>query len=392
MKPRVLFYLPVLGYGGVERVVQHLSDGLAAQYDVLVAAQGCEPNNLLSRAQVTDNVVILPAPAGRRAMQHLAIFSQVRRLINVINEHRPDLIVSAWPRVHLTVALALRLLPRARRPRWILTEHNELQGYLGTGWRRKLKTLLIRLLVRNPDAYLAVSHKVASVSAPVYPDSEFRVIYNPAITKDLEARSQEPIDHPWFQGQHCVILAVGRLETMKDFPTLLRAFRLVLNQLPQARLVILGEGTLRSQLESLVFELGLGEAVWMPGIEANPYKYMARATVFALSSASGEASPLVLSEAMYLGKPVVLTSFATASEFVESGVDGLLVEVGNPRALADGLLQVLHNPELQAQLGARARAKSMERFSAEWAVARYAAFFQEVLDRPTPVGHRAFSE
>lgn len=386
MKPRVLFYIPILGYGGVERVVQHLSGGLAAHYDILIAAQGSEPGDLLSQAKLPANVTILPAPTERSAMKHRAIPRQVRRLLSILTEYQPDLLLSAWPRVHLTVGIVLGLLPQARRPKWILTEHNEIQGYLGLGFRGALKTALIRLLVRNADAYVAVSEKVARLSGAVYPGSNFQVIYNPAIAPDLERKAQEPVEHPWFQGQTPVILSVGRMDTMKDFPTLLRAFKLVLERMPQARLAILGEGELRPQLESLVSELGVVERVWMPGFESNPYKYMARATVFTMSSAFGEASPLVLSEAMYLGKPVVLTRFATAPEFVNSGMDGLLVDIGNPQALADGLVGVLQDPQLQAEFGARARAKVKERFSVEQAVTNYAALFEEVLGQPTPVG------
>ncbi len=386
MKPRVLFYIPILGYGGVERVVQYLSGGLAAHYDILIAAQGSEPNDLLSQARLPANVAILPAPTERSAMKHRAIPRQVQRLLAILAEYQPDLLLSAWPRVHLTVGAALGLLPQARRPKWILTEHNEIQGYLGSGLRAALKTALLRLLVRNVDAYVAVSEKVAHLSAAVYPGSNFRVIYNPAIAPDLERKAQEQVEHPWFQGPTTVILSVGRMDTMKDFPTLLRAFKLVLDRMPQARLAILGEGELRPQLESLVFELGVAERVWMPGFVPNPYKYMARATVFAMSSAFGEASPLVLSEAMYLGKPVVLTRFATAPEFVDAGKDGLLVETANPQALADGLVRLLQDPPLQAELGARARTRVKERFSVEQAVANYAALFEEVLGRPVPVG------
>ncbi len=383
MKPRVLFYIPILGYGGVERVVQYLSAGLAGHYDILVAAQGSEPGDLLSQAKLPANVTILPAPIERSAMKHRAIPRQVRRLLSILDEYQPDLLLSAWPRVHLTVGMALGLLPPARRPKWILTEHNEIQGYLGPGLRGALKTALIRLLVRNADAYVAVSEKVARLSGAVYPGSNFRVIYNPAIAPDLERKAQEPVEHPWFQGQTPVVLSVGRMDTMKDFPTLLRAFQRVRERIPQARLAILGEGELRPQLESLVAELGIGEWVWMPGFQANPYKYMARATVFTMSSAFGEASPLVLSEAMYLGKPVVLTRFATAPEFVNSGVDGLLVDTGNPQALADGLVGVLQDPQLQAEFGAKARAKVKERFSVERAVAHYVALFEAVLGQPT---------
>ncbi|RDI95088.1 glycosyltransferase [Meiothermus sp. QL-1] len=377
MKPRVLFYLPVLGYGGVERVTQYLARGLADRYDILITAQGAESRHLLE-ARLPPNVALLPAPTRRAAMSHRAIPAQAARLLGLIRRHRPHLLLSAWPRVHLTVGLAYRFLPQAQRPRWVLTEHNEIGGYLGQGWRATLKRRLLASLVRGADAYVAVSREVARLSEGVYPGARFQVIYNPAISPELERKAQEPVDHPWFRANP-VVLSVGRMEAMKDFPTLLRAFARVLEQKPEARLVILGDGPLRPELEALARALGIAEKVWMPGLEPNPYKYMARAAVFTLSSAYGEASPLVLSEAMYLGRPVVLTRFATAPEFVESGQDGLLVELGNPQALAEGLLRVLQNPSLGEMWGQRARAKALARFAVEAAVERYAALFAEVL-------------
>ncbi|RIH89746.1 N-acetylgalactosamine-N,N'-diacetylbacillosaminyl-diphospho-undecaprenol 4-alpha-N-acetylgalactosaminyltransferase [Meiothermus luteus] len=380
MRRRILFYLPVLGYGGVERVTQHLAQGLADRYDILIAGQGAEPNHLLAQAPLPPNVTLLPAPTQRAAMKHRAIPTQALRLVRLIQRHRPHLLVSAWPRVHLTVGLAYRLLPSPQRPRWVLTEHNEIQGYLGRGWRAALKAWLLQRWTHRADAYVAVSQKVAQLSGAVYPKARFRVIYNPAITPELEQKAQEPVAHPWFQGQTPVVLSVGRLEAMKDFPTLLQAFRLVLERVPEARLVILGEGVLRKELEALAEGLGLQDKVWMPGFDPNPYRYMARATVFTLSSAYGEASPLVLSEAMYLGKPVVLTRFATALEFVDPEQDGLLVEVGNPEALAQGLVRVLQDPGLQKRLGAQARTKAQARFSVEQAVRNYATLFEELIE------------
>jgi glycosyltransferase involved in cell wall biosynthesis len=377
-RAKVLFYIPVLGTGGVERVVQYLSSGLAHHYDIVIAGQGADmENHMLRQAKLPANVLLLEAPIGKASMKHRAILKNVDKLLKIIAEHQPDIIMTAWPRVHLTAGMALNRLPAEKRPKWILAEHNEIQNYIGTGIRARIKTLALRQFCKA-DVYLAVSEKVAKLSAEVY-QNPFRVIYNPAVNPEIERRSMEPVEHPWFQGDTPTVLSVGRLQDMKDFPTLVRAFKLVQEAMPEARLAILGEGELRGQLEQLITELGLSEKVWLPGFESNPYKYMRRATVFTMSSAFGEASPLVLSEAMFLGKPVVLTSFATAPEFVGSGQDGLLVKVSDPQDLARGLLEVLQTPELRGRFGEQARAKVKERFSIDRAVANYDRLFAGLL-------------
>ncbi len=379
-RPRILFYIPVLGYGGVERVVQYLSVGLSPDYDIVIAGQGSEGENLLAQAKLPANIRVLPAPSERSAMKHRAIPMQTQRLRQIIEEHQPDAIMTAWPRVHITAGLVLRGISAAKRPKWVLTEHNEIQNYLGSGPRAALKTWALRQTCLGADAYVAVSQKIAQLSGQVYQGASFKVIYNPALSPEIDRKAAEPLEHPWFQGQTPLVLSVGRLDEMKDYPTLIRAFKIVQEQMPQARLAILGEGILRPGLEALVSELGLGEKIWMPGIDRNPYKYMARATVFTMSSAFGEASPLVLSEAMYLGKTVVLTRFATAPEFVDSGVDGLITaNVRDPQELAKVLLEALRNPQLRAQFAQRAPLKVKDRFLVERAVANYKQLFDEVL-------------
>src|SRR5690606_8401554 len=109
--------------------------------------------------------------------------------------------------------------------------------------------------------------------------------------------AEEPLDHPWFElGQPPVILAVGRLDRQKDHATLLTAFSHIRCR-RAAKLLILGEGAERQLLERRARDLGIAEDVSFPGYVSNPYPYMRRAAVFALSS-SWEGLPTVLIEAL----------------------------------------------------------------------------------------------
>ena len=114
------------------------------------------------------------------------------------------------------------------------------------------------------------------------------------------------VEHPWFgKSEPPVILAAGRFAREKDHPTLLMAFAEVAKTRP-ARLVVLGEGQERSNLENLARELGIAHVVDFPGFKLNPFAYMSRASVFAHSS-THEGSPNVLIQAMACGTPVVST-------------------------------------------------------------------------------------
>jgi glycosyltransferase involved in cell wall biosynthesis len=133
---------------------------------------------------------------------------------------------------------------------------------------------------------------------------------------------------------------VGRLQQQKDYPTLLHAFAQVRQTRP-VHLLILGEGKERAQLEELIKKLGLEDDVSMPGFVMNPYAYMARASMFVLSS-RWEGLPTVLIEALCCGTPVVSTDCPSGPrEILKDGQYGQLVPVGEANALAQAIASTL---------------------------------------------------
>jgi glycosyltransferase involved in cell wall biosynthesis len=191
-------------------------------------------------------------------------------------------------------------------------------------------------------------------------------IYNPVVTDELLEKAREPLDHPWFvEDAPPVILGVGRLEPQKDFETLIRAFHRVQSE-REPRLVILGKGSERAKLERLVQSLGMDNSVQMPGFVDNPFQYMARADVFALSSRF-EGLPGVLIQAMATGCPVVSTDCPSGPrEILEDGRWGALVPVEDEEALAVAILGTIDSPHCLDELRERAQA-----FSASQAVDQY---------------------
>jgi hypothetical protein len=162
-----------------------------------------------------------------------------------------------------------------------------------------------------------------------------------------------------------VALLARRLAPQKGFATLIRAFAEVRRRRP-ARLVILGDGPLRPELEALAGELGVGGDVALPGFVANPYAYMARASVFALSSA-WEGFGNVLVEALACGTPVVAADCPSGpGEILDGGRFGRLVPVGDPEALARAILGTLDRPPDPEVARGRARDFSVEGIAGEY--------------------------
>lgn len=217
---------------------------------------------------------------------------------------------------------------------------------------------LARVFYPRAQAVIAVSQGVADDLEGLIGTGRARVLVipNPVVTPDLTALAAAAADHPWFAPEPIappVVLAAGRLSPQKDFPTLIRAFALLVRQ-RDLRLLILGEGPERAALETLIQDLGLTGRVALPGFRANPFALIARARLFVLSSA-WEGLPGVLIQAMACGTPVVATDCPSGPrEVLADGRYGPLVPVGDPQALAQAMGETLDQPMDSDVLRARA--------------------------------------
>ena len=217
----------------------------------------------------------------------------------------------------------------------MVSERNSLVS-LGRGTSGRLFRTLMRWCYPMADLVVSVSRDGANelVTELGLPNHLVTAIPNPVPVEEIKARAAIRPDHPWLApGSPPVILAVGRLEPQKDYPTLLRAFAL-LRRNRDARLIILGEGTLRPTLESQIQELGLKDQVALPGFQPNPFGWMAACNLFVMSSRF-EGFPNSLVQAMACGARVVSTDCRTGPrEILEDGKWGTLVPVGDAEALA----------------------------------------------------------
>jgi glycosyltransferase involved in cell wall biosynthesis len=229
---------------------------------------------------------------------------------------------------------------------------------------------MIRRFYPWADALSAVSDGVADDLARVcgMPREKIVTTWNPVVTPALFEAAAQPLEHPWFRpGEPPVVLGVGKLRPQKDFATLIDAFAKVRAKRP-ARLMILGEGPEEGRLRVRARRLDVSADTALEGFAANPFAMMARAAVFALSSA-WEGLPSVLIQAMACGCPVVSTDCPSGpSEILAGGVHGPLVPVGDSDALAAAILRLLDAPPDREGLRRRA-----DDFSAERVALRYLA-------------------
>ena len=330
----IAVFIGSFGGGGIERVTAHLAHGLVKS--------GIKIDLVLNRSE-SPHLWRMPSETRIFDLKQPRLSLSLPGLVQYLRRERPSALLAAD---HYLNELALLAGHIAGVPtRIVVAEHNQLSktAQNGSQMKARLAPLFARFLYPWADGIIAVSNGVAKdlASTASLPLNSIHTIYNPVITPELFISAKDPVEHPWFNSPEIpVILGVGKLEAQKDFPNLIQAFARV-RQTRQARLVILGWGSDRPQLEALIQELGLQDDVDLPGYVQNPYAYMARSTVFALSSA-WEGLPTVLIEAMALGIPVVSTDCESGpSEILAQGQYGYLTPVGNSEALADAILHVL---------------------------------------------------
>jgi glycosyltransferase involved in cell wall biosynthesis len=328
----IALFLPHLGGGGAERVMALLAAGFAGlglRVDlVLVKAEG----TYLS--QIPPEVRLIDLHAANE-------YTSLPGLVRYLRRERPQVLCSTLDLASLIALIARRIARVSTRA--VVRVANTVSMRKRSFLKKKLERLLLSWIYPWADNIIAVSEGVRMDLAEYTGISPERIvtIYNPVITPGIVVQAQENPAHPWFASQNIpVILGVGRLAEAKDFPTLLRAFAILLEK-RAANLVILGEGDQRSKLERLAQELGIAANIYLHGFTANPFAYMSRAAVFALTSL-WEGLPGVLIQAMACGCPVVSTDCPSGpSEILAEGKYGHLVPVGDVEKLAEALEQVL---------------------------------------------------
>jgi glycosyltransferase involved in cell wall biosynthesis len=338
-EPPIAVYMAFSGDGGVERMVAQLLQGFVNEGRrvdlVLARARG----GFIDQVPAAVNIV-------RLGTEHT--YASLPALCRYLKRVRPRALLVAKHRAGIVAVLARKLC--GYRGRLVLRLGTTVSAALqGRGHlRRVLWFASMRRFYPAVDHIVAVSDGVRRDVLQItgLADERISVIPNPVITPAMAELAREPVDHPWLQpGQPPAILASGRYTRQKDFPTLIRAFAEVHKQRP-CHLIILGRGN-RDALHAyqrLAADLGVGDAISLPGFVTNPYAYVARAGLFVLSSL-WEGSPNVLTEALALGVPVVATDCPSGPrEILQDGEYGPLVPMGDAAGLASAMLAVLQTP------------------------------------------------
>lgn len=352
---RVMYVVPDLNIGGAERHVTTLMPKLDPdRFSTSVICLG-EKGTLFTDLEGTTTPATALNHRKRQAIR------AILDLVQHMRDFRPDVVITRGYNAETLGRIAAAL---TRVPHNVVWVHN----YGDITRRSTIRRLSDRLLDHVTSAYFGVAQAQTSyiVEELGYPADKVRIIYNGVDLDNFETdRSAGATAAAEFgiAPTDKVVAIVAALRPEKDHEMLLRAARMVVDAVPTTKLLIVGDGEMRSRIEQLTAELNLGDKVVMAGARSDIPAILQTVDVFALSSYSVECFPMALLEAMAAGRPAVCTAVGGVPEMVDAGTTGFLVPPHDPRAMADGLLRILTDDSLATAMGRAARVRVEREFS-----------------------------
>jgi glycosyltransferase involved in cell wall biosynthesis len=361
---KLLLVTPVMHMGGAERCIANLLKHLDRdRFSIdLVMIFDREmfypiPSDVWTHILERDPLPPVPSvkveiPLQLLGMREDLIWLELMalKLAEVIRQRQPDIVLARHLFSSILCCISRKYWPKGTR--LVVSADNHASTMLSNHPHGPIYSFVIREHFSDAEAIIALSEGVAEDLVTNYSVSrnKIAVIPNPVDLAEIRQCIQEPVDHNWFVEPIPIVVAMGRFVPQKGFDYLLRAFALIHRYGLLVRLVLLGDGEERQRLESLAAELGIQEHVWFAGKQRNPFKYIARSTVFVLSSLH-EGFANVIAEALACGCPIVSTDCPSGpAEILQNGKYGLLVPPRDENALSQAMLKLLANPPLRNEL------------------------------------------
>lgn len=362
---KVLFVLPSLNGGGAERAAVQILNRLDAaawhRSMFLFAREG----PYLSELDPEISLASADTPSR---------FGRWRALRSFVAREKPDVVMAFLS--YFSVLSAVRAANAGSKV--VFNLQTPMSAFLTDGdyqWQggghKTAFSMATRIGYGAADLIVATSQGVADDLTRAFaidPDG-IRVIANPVDLDRVRTAAAEPLDPATLPpGDGPLIVAAGRLAEAKNYPLMIEAFAEIRRQV-DARLCILGQGELENSLRHLIDARGMTGAIALAGFQSNPWKYIARADLFLLTS-KYEGFGNVLIEAMACGVPVVATASAGTRDIVRHDIDGMLVQPHTPSAVAAAATGILTSPARRLQM-ARAARDAADRFAVDRVIADY---------------------
>ena len=351
MKSTILHIYPTLRFrGGAEKLLHQLCESFSQDYQIVIVSD--------------DKDLHFPYASHHHAhLFETGIWGGIKGLVQLFKlyrRHRPAIIQSH----HRKTTLLSSLLRPFLGFKLIHTHHVKLED---KPWWRFFKA----------DLYVAVGHQVSKNLLHFFRVSPKRV---KVIPNGVPRVSVEPSERSSLK-QTAVV--VGRLEEQKGHIYLVKAWPKVIEKVPDARLLLVGDGSLRALLQQEIKSLGVENSIEFLGFREDPWNWINRAQ-FVILPSLWEGLPLTILEAFSLGKTVVASNIDGNSEVVEHQKTGLIFKNMDVEDLAQKVVEMFEKPEMREDLSARAHILFKEKYTHEIMISGYAQVYQQLQGNNIP--------
>lgn len=354
-----------MNIGGTEQVIRNLVLGLdPRQYRSSVL---CIDGHIGPWGEQLQQAGISHHKLARKPGFDLRLIQQIRQLVvreqvDIVHAHQYTPFTYGWFGTCLTGKPV------------IFTEHGRFYPDVSSTKRRLINPVLQMRTAAITS--ISAATRQALVDYENFSASKIEVIYN-GISDSACTRDAALAARMGFEPGQIVLGTISRLDPIKNQTMLLRAFARCLHRYPQVKLLLVGDGPSRGELEALVDALQIRHAVVFTGFQPNPQQYLALMDVFLLPSLS-EGTSMTLLEAMCFSKPSLATAVGGTPEIIKHEVSGLLVPNDDETALADSMARLVESDALRNALGAQARREYEDRFTVSAMAHQYEALYQRV--------------
>jgi glycosyltransferase involved in cell wall biosynthesis len=389
----LMLFTSTAGWGGIGRLVSDISCRM--------------PETVEQTILLLDGTMVYPCRGRllilgnncrkRLPIKGLRMFINAFKFRKVLKEAKPDAVLLFHHDARAINFLAQISLPmsRCRTILTVLDVPTQHRKYFA-GARGLLHNLLISLILKHAHRIIATAEGVKAdlVDGFRADGRKIDVVYAAVDAQKVTHMASEEVEHPWFREGIPIIVTAGRFVFQKNQADLLKAFALLVRE-RSCRLVLIGDGSQRDALRSLAEDLDIWDAVLFLGYQKNPFKFIARSTLFAFPSLF-DAQPHTQLEAMAAGCPIVAydcpggTREILASEprrlanpdGIEEAAYGILVPTGNLNAFAKAMKRLLDDPPLRAKYSQLGRERVMH-FNPQDTAAGYLNAIMTAIAGPT---------
>jgi glycosyltransferase involved in cell wall biosynthesis len=354
-KVKLMFVIPEMTGGGAERILLDIMKNLdRTRFDVslILFQTGGE-----FFSEIPENIPIHDLKESRH-YRMTGMFRIILKLYGLIKKGTPDLIFSV-----INVANFIAI-PAAKIAGTKVIAYEVSNPYLDIKREFQypfISMALLKITYPRANVLLALSEGIKNllISECGMRTGTIRVSYTPFDLEYIKKKSHDDVGHPWLHDRTPIVMGVGALVKRKGFHVLLEAFSEI-RKIIDARLIILGEGEMKEELDSLAGKLQISDCVYFAGFDKNPWKYLRHASVFVLSS-EHEGFGNVIVEAMICGVPVVSTDCPVGPrEILKDGECGLLVRPGDSYGMAEAVKRLIGDEALRRYFIQKGYGRAME--------------------------------